>query len=55
MTVEREDYKLEIFKYTVNQSIDRLLPKSSEDALSIILHKSNEVVWSIATDIMQKI
>ena len=54
MVVESEDYKLEILKYAVNQSIDRLLPKSSEDALSIILYQSNEVVWRVATEIYTK-
>ena len=54
MVVESEDYKLEILKYAVNQSIDRLLPKSSEDALSVILYQSKEVVWRVATDIYTK-
>jgi len=51
MTVENEDYKLEILEYAINQSIDRLLPKSYEDALSVIFYKSNEVVWRVATEI----
>ena len=54
MAVENENYKLEILEYAVNQSIDRLLPKSSEDALNAILHRSNEVVWRVATDIYTK-
>ena len=54
MAVENENYKLEILEYAVNQSINRLLPKSSEDALSVILYQSNEVVWRIATDISTK-
>lgn len=54
MAVEDKNYKLEILEYAVNQSINRLLPKSSEDALSIILYQSNEVVWRVATDIYTK-
>jgi hypothetical protein len=48
MTVESEDYKLEVLKYAVNQSIDHLLPKSCEDALNAILDQSNQVVWKVA-------
>lgn len=44
MTVESEDYKLEVLEYAVNQCIDRLLPESNKDALSMIIYKSNEVV-----------
>ena len=51
MVVESEDYKLEILKYAVNQCIDLFLPKSSKDALSVILYKSNEVVWRVVTEI----
>lgn len=51
MVVESENYKLKILEYAVEQSIDGLLPKNSEDALGVILHQSNEVVWRIATDI----
>ena len=51
MTVDSEDYKLEILQYAVNQSIDRLLPNNSEDALSIILYQDNEIIWRVATDI----
>lgn len=54
MAVENENYKLEILEYAINQCIDRLLPKSSEDALSVILYKSNEVVWRVATEIYTK-
>ena len=51
---ESEDYKFEILKYAVNQSIDRLLPKGNKDALSVILYQSNEVVWRVATEIYTK-
>ena len=44
MTVESEDYKLEVLEYAVNQCIDHLLPESNKDALSMIIYKSNEVV-----------
>jgi acyl carrier protein len=54
MPVESEDYKLEVLEYAVNQCIDRLLPESNKDALSIILYKSNEVVWKVATEIYTK-
>lgn len=54
MVVESEDYKLEILEYAINQSIDRLLPKSCEDALNVILYQSNEVVWRVATEIYTK-
>ena len=54
MTVESEDYKLDILEYAVNQCINRLFPKSCEDALSVILYQSNEVVWRVATDIYTK-
>ena len=52
--VEGEGYKLEILEYAINQSIDRLLPNSSEDALNVILYQSNEVVWRVATEIYTK-
>ena len=52
--VEGEGYKLEILEYAINQSIDRLLPNSSEDALNVILYRSNEVVWRVATEIYTK-
>jgi len=54
MTVENEDYELEVLEYAVNQCIDSLLSKSSEDILSEILNKSNEVVWRVAIDIYTK-
>ncbi|HEY9768433.1 MAG TPA: hypothetical protein V6C71_07960 [Coleofasciculaceae cyanobacterium] len=54
MTVESEDYKLEVLEYAVNQCIDCLLPESNENALSAILYQSNEVVWRVATDIYSK-
>ena len=54
MVVENENYKLEILEYAVEQSINRLLPNSSKDALSVILYQSNEVVWKVATDIYSK-
>lgn len=54
MTVESENYKLEILEYAVNQSIDCLLPNSSEDALNLILNRCNELVWKIATDTYSK-
>lgn len=54
MTVEREDYKLEVLEYAVNQCIDRLLPESNKDALSVIIYQSNEVVWKVATEIYTK-
>jgi acyl carrier protein len=54
MTVEREDYKLEVLEYAVNQCIDRLLPESNKNALSVIIDRSNEVVWRVATDIYTK-
>lgn len=54
MVVKSEDYKLEILKYAVNQSIDRLLPKSNQDALSVILYQSKEVIWKVATEIYTK-
>lgn len=54
MTVESENYKLEILEYAVNQSIDLLLPNNSENALSIILYQSNEVAWKVATEIYTK-
>ena len=54
MTTENLNYKVEILEYAVNQSIDRLLPKSSEDALSVILYRSHEIVWRVATDIFTK-
>lgn len=54
MAVENENYKLEILEYAVNQSIDRLLPESSKDALSVILYQSKEVVWRVATDLYTK-
>ena len=54
MSVEECDYKLEILEYAVNQCIDWLLPSSSEDALSVILYQSNEVVWRVATEIYTK-
>ena len=54
MVIESEDYKLEILKYAINQSIDRLLPKSCEDALNVILYQSNEVVQRVATEIYTK-
>ncbi|WP_319422113.1 hypothetical protein [Pleurocapsa sp. FMAR1] len=54
MSVENQNYKLEILEYAVNQCIDSLLPKSSEDTLSTILYQSNEVVWRVATDIYTK-
>ena len=54
MSVEERDYKFEVLKYAINQCIDRLLPGSSEDALSVILYQSNEVVWRVATEIYTK-
>ena len=54
MTIESQNYKLEILEYAVNQSINCFLPNSSEDALSAILDISNEVVWKVATDIYTK-
>ena len=51
MAIENEDYKLEILEYAVNQSINRLLPKKYEDALNVILGRSNEIVWKVVTDI----
>lgn len=54
MTVENQDYKLKILEYAINQCIDSLLPNSSEDALSIILYQSNEIVWRVATEIYTK-
>lgn len=54
MSVESQDYKLEVLEYAVNQCIDRLLPSSSEDALSVILYQCNEVVWRVATEIYTK-
>ena len=54
MVFESEDYKLEILEYAVNQSIDNLLPENSEDALSMILYQSNEVVWRVAKEIYAK-
>ncbi len=54
MTVEREDYKLEVLEYAVNQCIDRLLPESNKDALSVIIYQNNEVVWKVATEIYTK-
>lgn len=54
MTTENLNYKVEILEYAVNQSIDRLLPKSSKDALSVILYRSNKVVYRVATDIYSK-
>lgn len=41
-------------KYAVDQTIDLLLPNSDQDALSIILYQSNEVVWRVATEIYTK-
>lgn len=54
MTVESEDYKLEVLEYAVNQCIDCLLPESNKDALSVIIYQSNEIVWKITTDIYSK-
>lgn len=54
MTTENQNYKLEILEYAVNQSLNRLLPENSQDALSVILDRSNEVVWRVATDIYVK-
>ena len=54
MPVEKENYELEILEYAVNQCIDRFLPESSEDALNVILYKSNEIIWRVATDIYTK-
>ena len=54
MYVESQDYKSEVLEYAVNQCIDKLLPSSSEDALSVILYQSNEVVWRVATEIYTK-
>ncbi|MGL5832353.1 MAG: hypothetical protein ACRC1Z_03870 [Waterburya sp.] len=54
MTVESEDYKLEVLEYVVNQCIDRLLPKSNKDAVSMIIYRNNEVVWKVATEIYTK-
>ncbi|MEM8720489.1 MAG: hypothetical protein AAGE84_14490 [Cyanobacteria bacterium P01_G01_bin.39] len=54
MTIEEQSYKLKVLKYAVNQCVNRLLPKNSKDALSIILYQSNEVVWRVATDIYSK-
>ncbi len=54
MAVKDKNYKLEILEYAINQSIDRLLPQNNEDALNVIVHKSNEVVWRVATDIYSK-
>ena len=54
MTVENEDYKFEILEYAVNQSIDCHLPNNSEDALNVILDRSNEIVWKVATQIYTK-
>jgi acyl carrier protein len=54
MSFENQDYKLEVLKYAINESIDRLLPNISEDALSIILYQTNEVVWRVATEIYTK-
>ena len=54
MAIKNQNYKLEILEYAVNQCIDSLLPKSSEDALSAILYQGNEVVWRVATDIYAK-
>lgn len=51
MSIESQGYKFEVLEYVVNQCIDRLLPSSSEDALSVILYQSNEVVWRVATEI----
>lgn len=51
MSVEEQNYQLEVLEYAIHQSIDRLLPSSSEDALSMILYQSNEVVWRVATEI----
>lgn len=54
MGIENENYKFEILKYAVNQCIDCLLPKSSEDALNAILNRTNKFVWKVATDIYTK-
>ena len=54
MSVESQDYKSEVLEYAVNQCIDRLLPSSGEDALSVILYQSNKVVWRVATEIYTK-
>ena len=54
MFVEERDYKLEVLEYAINQCIDRLLPSRSEDALSIILYQSNELVWRVVTEIYTK-
>lgn len=54
MSVEEQNYKLKVLEYAVNQCIDRLLPDNSEDALSVILYQSNEVVWRVAKEIYTK-
>lgn len=54
MSVESQDYKSEVLEYAVNDCINRLLPSSSEDALSVILYQTNEVVWRVATEIYTK-
>jgi acyl carrier protein len=54
MSFENQDYKLEVLEYAINESIDRLLPNISEDALSIILYQTNEVVWRVVTEIYTK-
>lgn len=54
MTVESEDYKLEVLEYAVNQCIDRLLPESNKDALSVTIYRNNEIVWKVATEIYTK-
>lgn len=53
MNTER-DYELHILKYAIDRAIDRLLPNNSQEALNAISHRSDEIVWRVATEIYTK-
>ena len=54
MNIEKQNYELHLFKYAVNQCIDNLLPNNSQEALNVIVYRSDEVVWRVATEIYTK-
>lgn len=49
MNAENRNYELHILKYAINQTIDRLLPNNSQEALNAIANRSDEIVWRVAT------
>jgi hypothetical protein len=51
MSIENQNYKLDILEYAANQHLDKLLSCSDKDALNVILNQSKDLIWKIATEI----